>query len=79
MTFSHHSTIDSVGLLYVWFLGWFSYKFLCLHTYDEHQSKLSELLTLPNEKPKELKSSCQRTLICTVLICIYITTSYGRE
>ena len=33
-----------------------------LSAYDEHQSKLSNLLTLPNKKPKELKGSRQRTL-----------------
>ena len=43
-------------------IPWLVFIQISLLAYDEHHSKLSDLLTLPNEKPKKLKGSRQRTL-----------------
>ena len=61
---SRHPTIDGVGLLYeeVTLIPWLVFIQISLSRYDEHRSKLSDLLSLPKEEPKELKGSRQKTL-----------------
>ena len=61
---SRHPTIDGVGLLNEekTLIPWLVFIQISLSAYDEHHSKLSDLLTLPSKKPKELKGPCQRTL-----------------